>query len=196
MLALLVSLSCLCLCSRYGMDICVLSLKNIVKALLSLQLRIGMLRKTRGYLLKNNRRSPVMLHTSHSLRPFSVGLRPHHTSLRPFSLSQCKRSIPNTNQHKLEEKLHTPSSSAAPEVDTAAASSSARSVSADQVKQLLQEWSEKTSSTIREHADTYTVRVAKTFSKLGSELNKATGYEEIETLKKRVVEQGMYQSPW
>ncbi|KAI0072026.1 hypothetical protein K474DRAFT_1580203, partial [Panus rudis PR-1116 ss-1] len=81
-------------------------------------------------------------------------------------------------------------SPATPEVDSVASSSSARPIPVDQVKQIIQEWTEKTSSTIRQQADTYTVRVAKTFSKLGSELNKVTGYEAIESLKKRVVEQG------
>ncbi|KAI8986082.1 Mdm33 family-domain-containing protein [Trametes punicea] len=42
---------------------------------------------------------------------------------------------------------------------------------------------------MRERGDQFTGRVARTFARLGSELNRVTGYEEIEALKRRVVEQ-------
>ena len=61
----------------------------------------------------------------------------------------------------------------------------------ENVKKLIRDWSEKTSYQIRTQADAYTVKAVKTFSQLGAELNKVTGYEEIESLKKRVVAQGM-----
>ena len=43
---------------------------------------------------------------------------------------------------------------------------------------------------MRTRGDQFTVNVARTFAQLGSELNRVTGYEEIEALKRRVVEQG------
>lgn len=58
------------------------------------------------------------------------------------------------------------------------------------VKQRLRSWSENAGIQLRQRADTFTAKVATTFSHLGSELNKVTGYEEIEALKRRVVEQG------
>ncbi|KAI0335825.1 mitochondrial distribution and morphology family 33, partial [Cubamyces sp. BRFM 1775] len=42
---------------------------------------------------------------------------------------------------------------------------------------------------MRTRGDQFTVNVARTFAQLGSELNRVTGYEEIEALKRRVVEQ-------
>ncbi|TBU62369.1 Mdm33 family-domain-containing protein [Dichomitus squalens] len=42
---------------------------------------------------------------------------------------------------------------------------------------------------MRVRGDEFTARVARTFSKLGAELNRVTGYEEIEQLKRKVVEQ-------
>ncbi|KAF7975338.1 hypothetical protein HWV62_9781 [Athelia sp. TMB] len=42
---------------------------------------------------------------------------------------------------------------------------------------------------VRQRTDEFTVNTAKTFSQLGAHLNKVTGYEEIESLKKRVIEQ-------
>ncbi|OCH91890.1 hypothetical protein OBBRIDRAFT_728016 [Obba rivulosa] len=57
------------------------------------------------------------------------------------------------------------------------------------VKERLRSWSEHASLQLRQRADDWTARVATTFSHLGSELNKVTGYGEIEALKRRVVEQ-------
>jgi sensitive to high expression protein 9 len=44
---------------------------------------------------------------------------------------------------------------------------------------------------VRRRADGFTSKAASTFSLVGSHLNKLTGYEDIEVLKRRVVEQGM-----
>ncbi|KAI0947476.1 hypothetical protein AcW1_007696 [Taiwanofungus camphoratus] len=58
------------------------------------------------------------------------------------------------------------------------------------VKERLQGWSERTALLLRQRVDKHTADIASTFSQLGSELNRVTGYEEIEVLKRRVVEQG------
>lgn len=60
----------------------------------------------------------------------------------------------------------------------------------DAIKQRLREWSEQTAVVIRTRADDFTARSKTTFSQLGAHLNKVTGYEEIEALKRQVVEQG------
>ena len=49
-----------------------------------------------------------------------------------------------------------------------------------------------TAINIRKRADGFTAVTQILFSELGGQLNRATGYEDIELLKKRVEEQGMY----
>ncbi|KIY43001.1 mitochondrial distribution and morphology family 33, partial [Fistulina hepatica ATCC 64428] len=53
----------------------------------------------------------------------------------------------------------------------------------------LREWSEQAAIQARLRADDFTASTKKTFAQLGAELNKVTGYEEIEVLKRRVVDQ-------
>ncbi|CAA7261436.1 unnamed protein product [Cyclocybe aegerita] len=59
----------------------------------------------------------------------------------------------------------------------------------DLVKKRIREWTEQASIAIRNRADDFTVNTKTTFSQLGAHLNKVTGYEEIEALKRGVVEQ-------
>lgn len=56
-------------------------------------------------------------------------------------------------------------------------------------KERLRGWSERTASQLRQQIDQYTASLAVTFSQLGKEINKVTGYGEIEVLKQRVVQQ-------
>lgn len=58
------------------------------------------------------------------------------------------------------------------------------------LKTRFRELSWQSAATVRQRADEFTAKTAKSFSQLGAHLNKVTGYEEIEALKKRVVEQG------
>ena len=60
----------------------------------------------------------------------------------------------------------------------------------DGFKGKLREWSENAIIAARERADRYTASAIKSFAQLGRELNKVTGYGEIEGLKRRVAEQG------
>lgn len=62
----------------------------------------------------------------------------------------------------------------------------------DAVKQRLREWTDHAALTFRTRADDFTASTKVTFSQLGSQLNKVTGYEVIEALKRDVVEQGVY----
>ncbi|KAI0647979.1 Mdm33 family-domain-containing protein [Trametes meyenii] len=64
---------------------------------------------------------------------------------------------------------------------------------ADKLAQFQAQFRELTHETVRrmrERGDQFTVQVARTFAQFGRELNRVTGYEEIEALKRRVVEQG------
>ncbi|KAI0770374.1 Mdm33 family-domain-containing protein [Fomes fomentarius] len=72
------------------------------------------------------------------------------------------------------------------------ASASEKNANVDQlndVKIRVKEWSHDTLKDMRQYSDDFTARVARSFAQLGRELNKVTGYEEIEVLKRKVVEQ-------
>ncbi|KAJ3516596.1 hypothetical protein NLJ89_g1027 [Agrocybe chaxingu] len=59
----------------------------------------------------------------------------------------------------------------------------------DLVKNRIREWTEQATIAIRNRADDFTANTKTTFSQLGAHLNKVTGYEDIEALKRGVVEQ-------
>ncbi|KDR82642.1 hypothetical protein GALMADRAFT_57754 [Galerina marginata CBS 339.88] len=59
----------------------------------------------------------------------------------------------------------------------------------DLVKNRIREWSEQATIILRNRADDFTASTKTTFSQLGSQLNRVTGYEEIEALKRGVVAQ-------
>ena len=60
------------------------------------------------------------------------------------------------------------------------------------VKKRIRDWTDQAGITIRNRADDFTLSTKTTFSQLGSHLNKVTGYEAIEALKREVVEQGKF----
>lgn len=60
------------------------------------------------------------------------------------------------------------------------------------VKQRIREWTEQAAIVLRERADGFTNETKTKFARLGAELNKVTGYEEIEALKREVVQQGLF----
>jgi sensitive to high expression protein 9, mitochondrial len=62
------------------------------------------------------------------------------------------------------------------------------------VKQRIRKWTEQATIALRNRADDFTANTKTTFSQLGSQLNRVTGYEEIEALKRGVVEQGVFVS--
>ncbi|RPD77752.1 hypothetical protein L226DRAFT_435641, partial [Lentinus tigrinus ALCF2SS1-7] len=53
----------------------------------------------------------------------------------------------------------------------------------------MKDWSTEALKGMRQRGDEWTIKVARTFAQLGKELNRATGYEEIDQLKRKVVEQ-------
>ena len=60
------------------------------------------------------------------------------------------------------------------------------------VRNRLRAWSEVAAVAFQKHSDTLALTTKSVFSQLGSQLNKVSGYEEIEALKQRVKEQGRY----
>ncbi|KAJ7465320.1 Mdm33 family-domain-containing protein [Mycena latifolia] len=59
-----------------------------------------------------------------------------------------------------------------------------------QLKDRLRKWTDSTAIAVRGRADEFTSTTKTTLSQLGFHLNRMTGYEEIDALKRRVVEQG------
>ncbi|KAG6854679.1 hypothetical protein C0991_003328 [Blastosporella zonata] len=59
----------------------------------------------------------------------------------------------------------------------------------EELKQRLRSWRHQAAVLFRTRADDFTARSKVTFSQLGSELNRVTGYEVIDALKREVVEQ-------
>lgn len=71
----------------------------------------------------------------------------------------------------------------------------AGNIDLDKVKEKLRLWTEDVAIALRERGDRYTAAAAVTFAQLGRELNKVTGYQQIEKLKGEVVEQGVCNDP-
>jgi len=59
------------------------------------------------------------------------------------------------------------------------------------LKKNLAKLSNEAAIKFRQRADDFTASTKITFTQLGAQLNKVTGYEEIEALKQQVVEQGV-----
>jgi hypothetical protein len=60
----------------------------------------------------------------------------------------------------------------------------------ENVQSKIRQWSERNTIALRHRADTLVARLAVSFTRLGGEMNKVTGYDEIEELKRQVVSQG------
>ncbi|KAI0269856.1 Mdm33 family-domain-containing protein [Gloeopeniophorella convolvens] len=54
---------------------------------------------------------------------------------------------------------------------------------------MIRSWSERNAIALRQRTDTLVARLATSFTRLGGEINRVTGYDEIETLKRQVVSQ-------
>jgi hypothetical protein len=60
----------------------------------------------------------------------------------------------------------------------------------ENAQSIIRRWSEQNSIAFRQRTDNLTARLATSFTRLGGEINKVTGYDEIEALKRQVVSQG------
>ena len=143
-----------------------------------------------------------MLRISRSSRQLPLLRRQLSTSPSPWNISRPPTTDPNPEQSEQEvspsqlpeppDVLKTSSSPAAESKISSESSESPRlsSYHAEIVKQRIREWAEQGAIVLRNRADGFTATTKATFSQLGSELNRVTGYEEIEALKRKVVEQG------
>jgi sensitive to high expression protein 9, mitochondrial len=124
------------------------------------------------------------------------------TSSSPWNISRPSTTDPIREQSKPElspSQVFDPSdginASSPPATEPSKSPESTESPSlssynAEIVKQRIREWTEQAAIVLRNRADGFTATTKATFSQLGSELNRVTGYEEIEDLKRGVVEQG------
>ncbi|KIJ59466.1 hypothetical protein HYDPIDRAFT_47468, partial [Hydnomerulius pinastri MD-312] len=62
-------------------------------------------------------------------------------------------------------------------------------VDLDALKERMREWTVLASTSVRQRTNEFSTKATTTFSQLGQHLNHVTGYEEIEALKKLVVDQ-------
>ncbi|KAJ7505543.1 Mdm33 family-domain-containing protein [Mycena galericulata] len=109
---------------------------------------------------------------------------------QPLSVSTLSRNvtrtIPPSDDPKEQEPLAKQSASSESVSAQPAASSSKQP---PELKDRLRQWTDNTALTVRTRADEFTSTTKTTLSQLGFHLNRMTGYEEIESLKRRVVEQ-------
>jgi hypothetical protein len=60
----------------------------------------------------------------------------------------------------------------------------------EDMQSIIRRWSERHFIGLRQGTDTLVARLATSFTRLGGEINRVTGYDEIESLKRQVVSQG------
>ncbi|KAI0088723.1 Mdm33 family-domain-containing protein [Irpex rosettiformis] len=131
---------------------------------------------------------------SHSLRPPCY----YNTQRRWLSTTPPHPLRPDTSSTHESSSTPVPDSASEPQLhknhDASQLASGSKtapigSVDVDKLKERLRTWAEDTAVALRGRADQYTSSAIKAFAQLGRELNKVTGYQEIEALKKVVSEQ-------
>lgn len=137
-----------------------------------------------------------------SLRPAARPHRPWRplSQLHPTNERQPISEPPETSGPRESPSVSSPSTPvsasvsedtpATPQPSTSPPSSLETIIPVDEFKVKLRTLSESAAIAIRERADRYTATAATTFAQLGRELNKVTGYGEIESLKRQVADQG------
>ena len=136
-----------------------------------------------------------MLRKSLSISPF---VRQFSTSRTAWNLQiskvDNKRVVGDSRTSSVTKESTTPTSSEPTSFEKLECTD-ARTRSPHQLdflKQRLRSWSEQAAIALRIKADDFTASTKSTFSHLGSELNRVTGYDEIEVLKRGIVEQGLF----
>jgi sensitive to high expression protein 9, mitochondrial len=136
------------------------------------------------------------------LRQFPSSRAPWSST--PSSSQSSSNTSSSTSEHKAAPKSPSSPSSQEPSPvhgyrteDSSTNNSSANpeetsklSLDLDSLRHNLRKWTDGAAINFRQKADDFTGSTKVTFSQLGSNLNKVTGYNEIEALKRQVVEQG------
>ncbi|KAJ7134350.1 Mdm33 family-domain-containing protein [Mycena epipterygia] len=111
---------------------------------------------------------------------------------RHFSVSTVSRHVtrtlppPEDEQTPTEASASSETSASEPQLLEHGGSSSKHT---SELKDRLRKWTDNTAIAVRDRADEFTSTTKTTLSQLGFQLNRMTGYEEIEALKRRVAEQ-------
>ena len=135
-------------------------------------------------------RVPAMLRTrgtDRTLRALSRSGRRSH-STRGVGVTPDTKTSPRddhtspTSEHTSTTETHAPG--------LQAQGPSSLNSDIEAVRSRLKVWGVLASSSLRRRADQFSKKATTTFSHLGLHLNRVTGYEEIDALKKQVVEQG------
>jgi len=105
-----------------------------------------------------------------------------------FPLKQDRRSRPlpsneSPSQSTPDSTIPSPSSDPV---------SNKASEDIESAQSIIRRWSERNSIALRQHTDNLIARLAVSFTRLGGEINRVTGYDEIEALKRQVVSQGTF----
>lgn len=110
----------------------------------------------------------------------------------PLFKRNVVRSVPPDPEPQVAQPVveESPSEATQPPLAEEPLASSSRPGS--ELKERIRQWTDKSAIVVRTRADEFTSSTKSTLSQLGLHLNKMTGYEEIEALKRQVVEQGVY----
>ncbi|KAI9512460.1 Mdm33 family-domain-containing protein [Russula earlei] len=123
-----------------------------------------------------------MLRLGASRLLLATSLRVHvrlFATASPLKQDRGLRPSPNGPPSESAPDSTPPSSSSGPE--------SGKNI--EHAQSLIRRWSERNSVAFRQHTDNLIARMAVSFTRLGGEINRVTGYDEIETLKRQVVSQ-------
>ena len=142
----------------------------------------------------------TMLEISRSSRLLLPLRRQLSTSPYSWNISRPPTTEPRQPVYEQSEPELSPSQLPDPPVSTAPPPTKPKTAESSKfpnlssydkiVKQRIREWTEQIAIALRNRSDDLTATTKTTFSQLGSELNRITGYEAIEALKGGVVEQG------
>jgi hypothetical protein len=130
---------------------------------------------TSRFLLATFRRVHVRFPTTVIPRLLETRSHPYSNDAPPTE------RVPNS---RLKYSTSTPPSSSAPVSNETAGG-------IDDVPSRIRRWSESSTIALRHRADALVARLAVSFTRLGGEVNRVSGYDEIEELKRQVVSQGM-----
>ncbi|KAF8195501.1 sensitive to high expression protein 9 [Pholiota molesta] len=119
-----------------------------------------------------NAQRPIQVNTNKEEK----ATEPQNTHIPPTTVTEDVRTKSPLPTHSDASSSSKPGPSVTPEPLTA--------YDIDLVKQRIRSWTEQAAIALRNKADDFTASSKATFSQLGSELNRVTGYEEIEVLKR------------
>ncbi|KAI9465472.1 Mdm33 family-domain-containing protein [Lactarius psammicola] len=105
----------------------------------------------------------------------------------PALLDHSSRSHPNDLSAERASNTFSEHSTSTPSPPSSLKSREPSSV--EDIQSIIRRWSEQQFIGLRQRTDIVVARLATSFTRLGGEINRVTGYDEIESLKRQVVSQ-------